>query len=172
MKRAYERLLVKSSCKEKPQHFRDASTMGWPPGRAAAVEWSQPDPGGLQRGELEIWLKTFGGAKRSCDVWIPDIGTRDIILKLPWIPQDVRDARTVVYLLRKAANRVEPAQEKQVCCSQQSRKELEIWRALWHQIWSLEFPQLVFGLAFPHYVILDDIIWCCRYVIYFLTLIL
>ena len=109
--------------------------MGWQPGRAAAVEWSQPDPGGLQRGELEIWLKTFGGAKRSCDVWIPDIETRDIILKLPWIPQDVRDARTVVYLLRKAANRVEPAQEKEVCCSQQSWKELEIWRVLWHQTW-------------------------------------
>ena len=26
-------------------------------------------------------------------------------LKLPWIPQDVRDARATGYLLRKAANR-------------------------------------------------------------------
>ena len=28
-----------------------------------------------------------------------------VILKLPWRPQDVRDARAVDYLLRKAANR-------------------------------------------------------------------
>ena len=50
IKGAYERLLVKPSCSEKPQHVRNASTMGWSPGRAAAMRWSQPDPGVLQRG--------------------------------------------------------------------------------------------------------------------------
>jgi hypothetical protein len=38
-----------------------------------------------------------------------------------------RDARTVAYLPRKTANRiVELAQMKEVCCSHQSRKQLNI----------------------------------------------
>ena len=40
-------------------------------------------------------------------------------LKFPWVPQDVRDARAMEYLLRKALNGVEPDQEKEMCCSQQ-----------------------------------------------------
>jgi hypothetical protein len=35
-------------------------------------------------------------------------------LKLTWRPQDVQDARAVGYLLRKAANGVEPARDKEV----------------------------------------------------------
>jgi len=52
IKGAYERLLMKPGCSEKPQHARDASTMGSPPG-TAAVEWSQPESRGLQRAALE-----------------------------------------------------------------------------------------------------------------------
>ena len=37
-----------------------------------------------------------------------------VTLKLPWRPQDVQDARAVGYLLRKAANGVEPARDKEV----------------------------------------------------------
>jgi hypothetical protein len=47
-------------------------------------------------------------------------------LKLPWIPQDVSDARAMGYLPRKAANGVEPAQEKELCYSQQRGKEWDI----------------------------------------------
>ena len=42
-----------------------------------------------------------------------------VMLNLSWRPQDVQYARAVSYLLRKAANRVELAQEKEVCYSQQ-----------------------------------------------------
>jgi hypothetical protein len=55
---------MKPSCIEKPQNVRDTSTMGWPPRTAAAVEWNQPDPGVLQRAELEKWLRLFGGAQK------------------------------------------------------------------------------------------------------------
>jgi hypothetical protein len=54
---------------------------------------------------------------------------------------------------------VESTQERDVCCSQQSWKELKIWRALWHQtlIWSFPcffnffFWWSCFGVGFPHY---------------------
>jgi hypothetical protein len=39
IKRTYERLLVKPSCSERSHCIGDASTMGWPPRIAAAVEW-------------------------------------------------------------------------------------------------------------------------------------
>ena len=42
-----------------------------------------------------------------------------VTLKLPWRPKDVKDAKAMEYLLRKAANGMEPSQEKEVCCSQQ-----------------------------------------------------
>jgi hypothetical protein len=38
-------------------------------------------------------------------VWIPDIGTRSCEVTVAWRPQDVRDAKAVRYLQRKAANR-------------------------------------------------------------------
>jgi hypothetical protein len=56
MKRAYERLLMKSSCSRRPQCIGDARTQYHgikTPRRAAAVEWSQPEPRVLQRAELE-----------------------------------------------------------------------------------------------------------------------
>jgi hypothetical protein len=59
MKRDYERLLVKSSCR-RLQCIRDARTMGLSPGTAATVKWSQPEPRVLLRAELEMWPKTFG----------------------------------------------------------------------------------------------------------------
>jgi hypothetical protein len=64
MKRAYERPLVKPSCSEKPWHVGDASTMEYPPRTTASMEWSQTDPGVLQRAELEMWPKPFGGARK------------------------------------------------------------------------------------------------------------
>jgi hypothetical protein len=35
-------------------------------------------------------------------MWIPDLGARSIKLKLPWRIQDVKDARVMGYLFRKA----------------------------------------------------------------------
>lgn len=63
---------------------------------------------------------------------------------------------------------VESAHEKEVYCSQQSWKEVEVWRALLTsdmEIQSLEFAQLLFGLVFLHYApcrIIMDIL--CHYV--------
>jgi hypothetical protein len=50
----YEGLLVKLNCSGRPQHIRDASTMGWPLRRMALVEWNQTEPRVLQRAELEM----------------------------------------------------------------------------------------------------------------------
>jgi hypothetical protein len=38
-------------------------------------------------------------------LWIPDIETEAVTLKLSWRPQYIQDARAMGYLLRKAANR-------------------------------------------------------------------
>lgn len=70
MKRAQERLLVKVQprCSRRPQYFGDASTTGWPPRTAAAVEWSQPEPirqAVLQTLEPEKWPRPFGGAQKT-----------------------------------------------------------------------------------------------------------
>ena len=71
MKRACEKLLVKvqSSCSRRPQSFGDASTMGWSPRTAAAVERSQAEP------RRQAVCATEGRApwKRPRDrEWIPD----------------------------------------------------------------------------------------------------
>jgi hypothetical protein len=44
MKRANERLLVKTSFSRRQQGFGDASTTRWPPPVAEAVEYRQPKP--------------------------------------------------------------------------------------------------------------------------------
>ena len=80
------------------------------------------------------------GVCRGVPAWKPKkaIGWRssEVKLGLPWRPQDVRDARAMGYLLRKAATREWNQSKKEVCCSQQSWKELELWRMLWHQTWT------------------------------------
>ena len=97
MKRASEKLLVKPSYSERHQCFGDASTMGWQPRTAAAVEWSQPDPGLLQRAELEMWLKLFRGTQKiMCR--FQTLEQEAVKLMLPWRHQEVRDARAMTYL--------------------------------------------------------------------------
>lgn len=49
------------------------------------------------------------------------------------------------------ACRGEPTQETEVCYSQQNWKELEIWRAFWHQTWDSKFARMVFSLALVQY---------------------
>jgi hypothetical protein len=59
-----------------------------------------------------------------------------VTLKLPWRPKDVKDARAMGYLLRKAANREwnQPRRKKPVAVNK-DEKGVEIWRPLWHQPW-------------------------------------
>ena len=52
---------------------------------------------------LEKRPNPFEGAQIKCGS--QTFLQNDIKLKLPWRPQDIRDARAVGYLLRKAANR-------------------------------------------------------------------
>jgi hypothetical protein len=103
MKRAYERLLVKPGCSERPQQIGDASTIGWSPRTAVAVEWSQPEPRVLQRAELEMWPKTFGEAQEIM-FGFQTLEQEAIMLKLPWRLQNVQEARAMRYMLRKAVN--------------------------------------------------------------------
>ena len=102
MKRAYERLLVKPSCRRRrPQHIGDASTIGWLPRIAAAIEWSRPEPRVLQRAGLEKWLKPFWEAQKIMygSQTLEQVAVK---LKLPWIPKNVKDFRAVGYLLINA----------------------------------------------------------------------
>jgi hypothetical protein len=62
------------------------------------VEWSQPEPRVLQRSELEILPKPFGGAQEiMCES--QTLGHEAVKLKLPWILQVVRDVRVMGRLL-------------------------------------------------------------------------
>jgi hypothetical protein len=62
--------------------------------------------------------QTLGGAQKiMCGS--QTLKQEVVTLKLPWRPKDVKDAKAMEYLLRKAANGMEPSQEKEVCCSQQ-----------------------------------------------------
>ena len=44
MKRAYEKLFMRTSCSGRQQSFGDTSTMKWPPSTAAAVEYRHLEP--------------------------------------------------------------------------------------------------------------------------------
>lgn len=76
----------------------------------------------------------------------------------------------------------EPAQEKEMCCSQRKRKKLETWRSLWHQtqgcrVWSLP-SRLSVLLWFSNSSLCSFLEWWCithalicwKYVIYFFIL--
>jgi hypothetical protein len=41
MKGVYARLLLNPSCNSRPWHIKDTSTIGWPPRKSTAVEYSQ-----------------------------------------------------------------------------------------------------------------------------------
>jgi hypothetical protein len=66
---------------------------------------------------------------------------------LPWRPQEVRDARIVDYLSRKAANRKWKLSKRKNCVA--SNKAEWSWR--FKEMQSLESAQLVFGLALVQY---------------------
>lgn len=118
---------------EDPQHIGDASTMGWSPRTAVAVGWINLS---LECYRGQSWRSdsAFRGAQKiMCD---PQILKREIVtLRLPWRPQDVQDARTQVYLMRKAAKRKsnQPGRKKFIAVIKDEKKELEIWRPLWYQ---------------------------------------
>jgi hypothetical protein len=61
-------------------------------------------------------------------VWIPDIETKSCNIEVALeTPQDVRDARAMGYLLRKAANREwKQPRRKKLLQSTKMKKELEI----------------------------------------------
>ena len=103
MKKAYGRLLGKPSFIRRSHHIEDVSTMGWPARTAAAVEMDQAELRVLQRTELQKWHQLFGGVHIMCGSEI--LKHEAVTLKLPWRPDDVRDARAMGYLQGKAANR-------------------------------------------------------------------
>jgi hypothetical protein len=70
-----------------------------------------------------------------------------INLKLPWLPQDVRDISTVGYLLRKAVNR-EWLQLTKIKGIQKSALTSDI------EMQSLEFAQMVFDVALVYYFLI------------------
>ena len=74
---------------------------------------------------LEKRPNPFEGAQIKCGS--QTFLQNDIKLKLPWRPQDIRDARAVGYLLRKAANREwnQPKRKKFVAVNTNERS----WRS-------------------------------------------
>ena len=74
---------------------------------------------------LEKRPNPFEGAQIKCGS--QTFLQNDIKLKLPWRPQDIRDARAVGYLLRKAANR-EWNQPKRKNCAAINQAERN-WRS-------------------------------------------
>jgi hypothetical protein len=74
-----------------------------------------------------------------------------VTLKLPWRPQDVRDARTMGYLLRKTANREwkQTRRKKFVAVNKDEKGVGNLKTALISdtEMQSLEFAQLVSCLA-------------------------
>ena len=74
-----------------------------------------------------------------------------VTLKLPWRLKDVKDARVMEYMLRKAANREwNQPRRKTVCCSPQRQKrsgDLKIALTSAMEMQCLEFAQLVSCLS-------------------------
>ena len=97
MKRAYKKLLAKPSCSRKHQYIGRCQYHGKITKNSSHSGVNQPELRVLQRTELEKWCQPFEGSQT--------LEQETVTLKLPWRPQDIRDARTMGYLLRKAANR-------------------------------------------------------------------
>jgi hypothetical protein len=92
---------------------------------------------------LEKRPNPFEGAQIKCGS--QTFLQNDIKLKLPWRPQDIRDARAVGYLLRKAANREwnQPKRKNYAAVNKAGRS----WTSDM-EMQSLDFAQLAFSLAF------------------------
>jgi hypothetical protein len=89
-------------------------------------------------------------------------------LKLPWISQDVRDARAMGYLLRKSANK-DWNQSKRQKCVVVNKGFGELKSDIRHRDAEFGVCPASFGLALE---ILIFSLWCWKYVICFLILIL
>jgi hypothetical protein len=74
-------------------------------------------------------------------VWIRTLEQEAMKLKSLWRPHDVRDARTMGYLLREANSTewIQPKRKNYVVVNKPERS--------WTSEQSLEFFQLIFGLA-------------------------
>lgn len=84
LKRAQERLCEGTAqLQQRPQHFRDASTMGWQPSTAVAVEWSQPDP---ETGCVVLGMAELGewGCLQPLEPWGSCVGSRIWSWALHW----------------------------------------------------------------------------------------
>ena len=87
MKRAYERLLEKPSCRGRPWHIVDASIMGVINKNSRSSRMINLNLRVLQRAGSQI------------------LEQEAVKLKLTWGPQDYNDAKATGCLPRKAANR-------------------------------------------------------------------
>jgi hypothetical protein len=90
--------------------------------KSSGIGVDRPELRVLQRAELGSDASPLEDPGRSYET----LNQKAVTLKLLWRPQDVRDARAVVYLLRNAPNGVEPAQEKEGRCSQCSASSLQM----------------------------------------------
>jgi len=168
MKRAYDRLVVKPSCSGRPQYTVHASTMGWSSRTAAVLQSSTESRAG------EVTSALWRSAEDH--VWIPDIGPRSCEIEVALVTPNVQGARVMRYLLRKAANRewIQPKRKNCVAVNKAERS----WTSDMEKH-SLEFAQQIFGLALVQYFLTMMffgmaiyILWCWKYVVCFLILIL
>lgn len=60
----------------------------------------------------------------------PSCDAEMVMTEFCWWTQEIGDARAVGYLPRRTAVQVWNQPKKEACCSQQRRKELEIWKVL------------------------------------------
>ena len=136
--------------------------MGWRPlTTAAAVECINLS---LECYREQSWRRDTNPLEEPRRLCIPEqeLKQEAVTLKLPWRTQDFWDARALGYLLRKAANREGNQLRKGTLLpSTKIKKELEIWKLLWHQtwrctVWSLPswFPVFLWGLQLSDWMAL------------------
>lgn len=112
-------------------------------GPLSSTTWQlQPHDWGVKNGRkgsrnLPLWprktseARTVSGVSLNWDQFQALSEDIEVNLGIPWRLQDVRDATGVRYLAREGANGLRPAQAREVCCSQQRWKELEVRREFW-----------------------------------------
>jgi hypothetical protein len=114
--------------------------------RAAAVEWSQLEPRVLQRAELEMLSKPLRGPQKII-CGLQTLKQEAGKLKLTWRLEDVKDARAMEYLPRKAANRKwnQPRRKKFVAANKNEKGIGDLKTALTSalEMQSFLFAQLV-----------------------------
>ena len=132
--------------------------MGWSPRTAAAVEWINLS---LECYWRQSW-KVMPALRRSPKDKVESQALKQeaVTLKLLWRLKDVKDARAMADMLRKAANREwNQPRRKQFVAVNKDDKGVEIWRPLWHQpwrwrVWNLPswFPVLIWGLQLSDWI--------------------